>query len=162
MNNPPVALDSEAFRRACSKFATGITVATVIDDDGLPHGMTANSFTSVSCCPPLVLLCVDHRTTILPAFRSSIYFGINVLGEEQRPLSVRFAQKGRDRFDGIPWMPGQTGVPLLEDALACFECRLTQRLTAGDHDIFIGEVTAAVMREGRPLLFFNSGYCGLG
>lgn len=161
MNNPPVAVDSESFRRACSKFATGITVATVLDSDGVPHGMTANSFTSVSCDPPLVLLCIDHRTTILPAFRAGIHFGINVLGEEQRQLSVRFAQKGRDRFDGIPWTAGQTGVPLLEDALACFECRITQRVTAGDHDIFIGEVTATVLREGRPLLFFNSGYCGL-
>jgi flavin reductase (DIM6/NTAB) family NADH-FMN oxidoreductase RutF len=133
-------------------------VATVLGPDGSPHGMTANSFTSVSCDPPLVLFCVDHRTSILTSFRSMVHFGINVLSEEQRDLSMRFAQKGHDRFDQVPWIAGQTGVPLIEDALASFECRVTQRVTAGDHDIIIGEVLTARMREGRPLLFFNSNY----
>lgn len=161
MTKPSVSVDSESFRRACSKFATGVTVATVLDPGGSPHGMTANSFTSVSCDPPLVLLCVDHRTSILPSFRSSVHFGVNVLSEEQRNLSVRFAQKGQDRFDQVPWVAGQTGVPLIEDALASFECRVTDRVTAGDHDIIIGEVLAARIQEGRPLVFFNSGYGSL-
>jgi flavin reductase (DIM6/NTAB) family NADH-FMN oxidoreductase RutF len=161
MNNSPVAVDSESFRRACSKFATGITIATVLDGDGTPHGMTANSFTSVSCGPPLVLLCIDHRTSILPSFRSSIHFGINILGEEQREISIRFARKGHDRFDGVPWVAGRTGVPLLDDALACFECRITERVAAGDHDIFIGEVISTMIRDGRPLVFFDSGYGSL-
>jgi flavin reductase (DIM6/NTAB) family NADH-FMN oxidoreductase RutF len=161
MTNPPVSVDSDSFRRACAKFATGVTVATILAPDGSPHGMTANSFTSVSCDPPLVLLCVDHRTSILPSFRSSVHFGVNVLSEEQRELSMRFAQKGQNRFEQVPWKAGQTGVPLIEDALASFECRVTERVTAGDHDIIIGEVLMARIRDGRPLVFFNSAYGSL-
>lgn len=161
MITPPVSVDSDSFRRACAKFATGVTVATILSPEGSPHGMTANSFTSVSCDPPLVLLCVDHRTSILPSFRSSVHFGVNVLSEDQRDLSMRFAQKGQDRFEQVPWNAGQTGVPLIDDALASFECRVTERVTAGDHDIIIGEVLWARIREGRPLVFFNSAYGSL-
>ena len=161
MTNPSVSVDSNSFRRACAKFATGVTIATILAPDGTPHGMTANSFTSVSCDPPLVLLCVDHRTSILTSFRSNLHFGVNVLSEDQRDLSMRFAQKGQDRFDQLPWIAGKTGVPLIENALASFECRITERVTAGDHDIIIGEVLWARIREGRPLVFFNSAYGSL-
>jgi flavin reductase (DIM6/NTAB) family NADH-FMN oxidoreductase RutF len=152
------AVDPDTFRRACSKFATGIAIATVVGPDGVPHGMTINSFASVSCVPPLVLVCIDYRCNILPLFRASAYYGINILSDDQMDLSVRFAQKGQDRFDGIDWIPGDTAAPRLPGALAFLECCVTQTVEAGDHAVFIGEVVRAVCQNGTPLLFFNSNY----
>lgn len=159
---PELALDQETFRRTCSRFATGIAVATVIGTDGLPYGLTINSFTSVSCSPALVLICVDYRSSILPHFRSSAYYGINVLSEAQRNLSVRFSQRKQpDRFDDIDWVPGDSGVPLIKGCLAHMECSVNQTVEAGDHSVLIGEVTRAEFRDGKPLLYYASGYCQL-
>jgi flavin reductase (DIM6/NTAB) family NADH-FMN oxidoreductase RutF len=146
------------FRLACGRYSTGITVATVLDPHGEPHGITVNSFTSVSLAPPLVLICLDHRARILEHFRPGIHFGINVLNEFQREISEHFASSKRDRFNGIEWTPGGTGVPLLPRGLAFIECALHKRVLAGDHDIVIGEVLNARVEEGRPLIYFASGY----
>ena len=154
-------VDPASFRRACARFATGITVATVSGDDGRPYGITANSFTSVSCSPPLVLICVDHRSSALLHFRACSTFGINVLDETQRDHSVRFSQKQSDRFEDIAWRMSDTGVPLLDGVLAQIECWVRQSLDAGDHTIFIGEVFRAWHRDGEPLLYFGSEYRGL-
>jgi hypothetical protein len=108
-------IEKQQFRRICGKFASGITVATVCDVSGAPHGMTANSFTSVSITPPLVLICVDHRARILEHFRIGEHFGINILSASQRALSDKFAGSGYDRFEGITWRSGETGVPLFSD-----------------------------------------------
>ena len=94
-------LTSEEFRRACGRFATGITIATVSDAQGTPHGLTVNSFTSVSLDPPLVSICLGHAVSLIEIFRAATYFGINVLAENQRALSERFARRGEDRFEGI-------------------------------------------------------------
>lgn len=155
-------LDKKEFRRICGKFASGITVATLLDPSGAPHGMTANSFTSVSLTPPLVLVCVDHRARILEYFRASAHFGVNILGAEQRPISDRFAGSGYDRFEGVTWYAGQTGVPLLPDVLATIECARSNVVTAGDHDIVIGEVLHAHCQDGEPLVFYCSQYRSLG
>src|SRR3954453_11062642 len=136
-------IDAQAFRRTCAKFATGIAIATVRGRDGSPHGLTVNSFTSVSCCPPLVLICIDYRCNILSHFRASSWYGINVLSTEQQDISVRFAERLGDRFDGIDWSPGQTGVPLIAGCVATFECCVNQVVEAGDHAILIAEVAAA-------------------
>lgn len=120
--------------------------------------MTANSFTSVSLAPPLLLICVDHRSVLLESFRQSEHFGINILHHSQRSLSDRFAGRGYDRFEGVDSYPGQTGVPLLPDALATIECKRVEMVTAGDHDIVIGEVLHAACCEGEPLIFFGSQY----
>jgi flavin reductase (DIM6/NTAB) family NADH-FMN oxidoreductase RutF len=166
MSNEPTPvmskLDKQQFRRICGKFASGITVATLLDPAGAPHGMTANSFTSVSMTPPLVLVCVDHRARILEYFRASQHFGINILSANQRPISDRFAGSGYDRFEGVEWYPGQTGVPLLPDVLATIECSRTNVVTAGDHDIVIGEVLHANCQDGEPLVFYSSQYRSLG
>ena len=151
-------LNGEHFRRACGRFATGITVVTTLDHDGNPHGMTANSFTSVSLDPPLVLVCVDYRATILQTFRRAERFGINVLSEGQRDLSQTFARRGEDRFHGVEWQAGESGVPLLPGALAWLECVLVNAVDAGDHAILIARVERAECHEGRPLLFFASSY----
>ena len=155
------SVDPLSFRRACARFATGITVTTVRGPDGEPHGLTANSFTSVSLTPPLVLVCIDHSCNVLPMLRAATHYGINILREEQRPISSRFAQRGLDRFNGIPWRETSAGVPVLLGVIGFLECRLVQAVDAGDHCILIGEVIATEFSDGRPLLYYNSAYRGL-
>ena len=150
--------DPAQFRRACARFATGITVSTALAPDGTPHGFTANSFTSVSMEPPMVLICVDHRANVLRHFEQAAHFGVNILAESQEALSVRFAERGLDRFVGIEWRPGETGVPLLAGALARFECATRQTISAGDHTIILGEVMHAEWEVGAPLLYYASAY----
>jgi flavin reductase (DIM6/NTAB) family NADH-FMN oxidoreductase RutF len=155
---PVSTLDKQAFCRNCGKFATGITVVTVLDDAGGPHGMTANSFTSVSLEPPLVLVCVDHRARILKDLRTSKHFGINILEEHQKALSSHFARSAHDRFDGIEFLPGHTGVPLLPGMLSTMECEIRTLTEAGDHTIVVGEVIHATCHDGKPLIYFGSHY----
>ena len=149
---------TEEFRRACGRFATGVAIATVLDAQGVPHGLTVSSFTSVSLDPPLILICLGHAVTAIDAFRESKHFGINVLAEDQRDLSERFARKGFDRFDGLSWELGESGVPLIPGALAAMECAVEQRIASGDHDIFVGSMVRAEVREGKPLIYFGSEY----
>jgi flavin reductase (DIM6/NTAB) family NADH-FMN oxidoreductase RutF len=125
VQDPPV--DRQKFRHACGRFTTGITVTTVLGVDLMPHGITMNSFTSVSADPPMVLVCVDHRSRVLEHFRNSMHFGVNVLSEHQRDLSHRFSRNMPDRFESVGWYPGKTGVPLLHEVLATFECRMETR-----------------------------------
>ena len=150
---------SEEFRRACGRFATGVTIASALDAQGTPHGLTVSSFTSVSLAPPLVLICLGHEVSVIDIFRSSACFGINVLSEQQRDLSERFARKGHDRFNGLAWHRGEaTGVPLLPGVLAAIECSVRGRIPAGDHDIFLAEVVGARVADGEPLIHFASRY----
>ena len=155
-------MTSDEFRRACGRFATGVTIATVLDAQGLPHGLTVNSFSSVSLEPPLISICLGHAVTVIEAFRDSKYFGINVLGDDQQVLSDRFARKGHDRFDGLEWYRGSHGAPLLPGVLAAIECSQHRRVTAGDHDIFIGEMLTSEVGEGKPLIYFAGRYRRLG
>jgi flavin reductase (DIM6/NTAB) family NADH-FMN oxidoreductase RutF len=152
------AIEPDVFRKSCGRFATGIAVATVTGTDGKPYGLTVNSFTSVSCCPPLVLICVDYRCNILPHFRSSSHYAVNVLSENQRSVSVRFARRELDRFNGVEWRRGKLGVPVLVGCLALMECSVSQVIEAGDHAIFIGEVEHTEFCEGKPLLYYASAY----
>ncbi len=162
MSSEGLSVSADEFRGACGRFATGVTVATVLDDQGAPHGLTVSSFTSVSLDPPLVLICVGHAATVIDAFRAAKHFGINVLSAEQRDLSDRFARKGFDRFDGLPWERGVQGVPLLPGALAQIECATHQRFVSGDHDIFVGRMVGARVPGGDPLLYFAGGYRAIG
>jgi len=156
----PIA--SQEFRRVCGRFATGVTVVTVLDPRGRPHGLTVNSFASVSLAPPLVLFCVGRSVSVIDAFRAAEFFGINVLAAGQRELSERFARKGLDRFAGVPWHRGKTGAPLLEGALATLECAVSQRTPSGDHEILVGHVLHTRVADGSPLVFYASGYRTLG
>ena len=151
-------LDQDIFRKTCGRFATGIAVATVTAQDGTPFGLTVNSFTSVSAVPPLVLICIDYRSTVLTHFRSSAWYGVNVLADHQQDLSVRFSQRIPDRFEGLAWSQGASGVPVIEGCLASLECSVVQTVEAGDHAIFIAEVIRAQCREGKPLVYFGSEY----
>jgi flavin reductase (DIM6/NTAB) family NADH-FMN oxidoreductase RutF len=151
-------LDPALYRRACGRFATGITVVTVRDHDGRPHGMTVNSFSSVSLDPPLVLVSIDLRNAILQHFSPDSSFAINILAQEQEDISRRFSGGKDDRFAGIHWHSGLGGAPLLEGVLGQLECRTAHQFPAGDHTVLIGEVLAARYAEGEPLLYFSSAY----
>src|SRR4030095_12994904 len=106
-------MDTLELRRAFGCFVTGVTVVTAIDGDGGPRGFTANSFTSVARYPPLVLVGIARTAGSYPLFSTTSQFAINILSEEQRPISSRFASKEADKFAGVAWQPGQTGSPLI-------------------------------------------------
>ena len=153
-----MTVTSDEFRRACGRFATGVTIATVLDGEGIPHGLTVSSFTSVSLEPPLILICLGRLVTVIEMFRSARYFGINILAASQQHISDRFARKGHDRFGGLKWEPGEFGVPLIPGAIVGIECAAHQKFTAGDHDILVGEMMRARFKEGEPLVHFASRY----
>lgn len=144
----------DEFRAALGQFATGVTIVTARDADGRLVGLTANSFNSVSLSPPLVLWSLARQSTSMPGFLSAQHYAINVLAADQRPLAERFARKGIDRFDGTPWRAGLTGAPVIDGAVAVFECTHTGQHDAGDHVIFVGQVQHCRRRIGvRPLVF---------
>lgn len=146
------------FRRACGCFATGVAVATVADREGRPHGLTVNSFTSVSLEPPLVLFCIDKQAGVYQAFMDASHYGINILSAGQQVLSDRFAFHPDDRFEGVGWRPDACGRPRLEGGLAWLGCRVEARWDAGDHTVLLGRVETAEAGEGAPLLYVRSRY----
>ena len=144
-------------RRVLGTFATGVTVVTC-RIGARTHGITVNSFTSLSLNPPLVLICIDRNTIAYTMIPESGFFTINVLNEDQRQLCDYFAKRlapdPSDEFAGIPHHITESGALLVDGALASIECRLTERFPGGDHEIFIGEVlTAAILSDGAPLIF---------
>ena len=158
-----MTLDPDSFRSVLGRFASGITVITSIDADGRDVGMTASAFSSVSLNPPLVQVCVDRTASMFEALLKAERFGVNVLADEQEALSRRFAAvESSHRFEGIGYTRGDSGVVLLEDALAHLECRIASRIEAGDHMIFLGEVDHATARDAKPLLYYRGGYAQLG
>lgn len=159
-------LNHSEFRKAMGAFATGVTIITV-DLEGEVHGMTANAFTSVSLDPMLVLVCVDHTTRTHAHLHAKKRFGINVLCEDQRPISEYYARPERthehaEAEAGARFERTQHGTPVLHGALAYLECRLQSAQEAGDHTIFIAEVEDVVLQDGDPLLFFRGKYRRVG
>lgn len=146
-------ISPDIFKAALGRFATGVTIVTTLDAHGHPAGLTANSFNSVSMAPPLVLWSLAEQSGSMPAFAQCTHFAIHVLGSHQRDLANRFASKV-DRWADLPHTPGQGGVPLLDGAVAVFECRSRSRHVEGDHTIFVGEVLQCTHRaDVRPLLY---------
>ena len=154
--------DSKTFRQCLGKFATGVTVVTCCDDNGNPYGITANSFSSVSLEPPLVLWNIAKVSNSLQAYLDAEHFVINVLTEDQQQLSSHFARTDHTLFRGIEYSPAENGAPLLPDTLATFECRTHKIHDCGDHYIIVGEVTGFASWDGDPLLFFGGGYRKIG
>jgi flavin reductase (DIM6/NTAB) family NADH-FMN oxidoreductase RutF len=138
-----------------------VAVLTTPAADATPHGLTVNSFSSLSLNPPLVMVAIDRACSFLNIFELSGYYAVNILREDQLYLSIRFAELPEGRFTGVAWHPGVTGSPVLEGALSVIECRTIQVLDAGDHRMFIGEAIEVNTGEGRPLVFFGSGYAEL-
>jgi flavin reductase (DIM6/NTAB) family NADH-FMN oxidoreductase RutF len=152
------AFDLRDFRGALGQFATGVTVVTTLGVDGRKVGMTANSFTSVSMEPPLVLWCPSKRAPSLADFEESTHFAINILASDQHVLSRQFATPSTDKFAGAETSEGIAGIPLLDGALATFQCRTVSRHDAGDHVIYVGEVEKYENAGGEPLLFHSGRY----
>jgi len=139
------------------KFATGVTVVTTVDAQGLPVGMTVSSFNSVSLHPALVLWSLGCSTGSFPAFAQASHYAIHVLASHHKDLALQFAQRGVDRFAGVAWQPNAQGVPLLDDALATFECRARSQYPEGDHLIMVGEVLACRHADNANPLLYHSG-----
>lgn len=154
-------IDPDEYRAVLGRFASGITIVTARDDHGRDHGMTVSAFCSVSLVPPLVLACIDRATDMFGILPTSTHFGVSILEETQEALSRRFAELPSGRFDGIGYTRAESGVILLDDALAHLECRRVERHDAGDHAIYIGEVEWASCRQDRPLLHYRGGYAQL-
>jgi flavin reductase (DIM6/NTAB) family NADH-FMN oxidoreductase RutF len=153
-----MAIDPRELRNVFGAFATGVTVITTTDTSGKPFGLTANSYTSLSLDPPLVLVCVDKKVDCYACFEQSKVFVINFLAEDQAQLSTRFATKGIEKFEGVPTRAGSLGAPLLEGAIGYIECKLVSGYEGGDHTIYVGEVQTASASGDRPLLFFKGKY----
>jgi flavin reductase (DIM6/NTAB) family NADH-FMN oxidoreductase RutF len=153
-----VAFDPQLQRRIFGRFATGVTVVTTLRGDQ-PHGMTANAVTSLSLDPPLVLVAVDRRAGMHAALHEGQCFALNILNDTHEPVSRRFAMSGPKDFGDLAVITAVTGAPILADALGWVDCRITQVLPGGDHDIFIGEIMAGGHNEeGRPLLYYSGKY----
>lgn len=151
--------DPRTLRDALGCFATGVTVVTCLDEQGDPVGLTANSFTSVSLDPPLLLVCVGRATASASALTRANHFAVNVLQTGQQPASIRFATKDQDRFGTTPWSPGEFGPPVLRDSLGVFECAAHAVHEGGDHHIVVGEVLRASFDPTLdPLLYFRGRY----
>ena len=144
--------DARALRDAFGAFLTGVTVVTTIDDAGAPIGFTANSFTSVSLDPPLLLVCLAKTSRNYATLTAAKGFGVNILSEDQKDVSNTFARPVEDRFAAVDWRMGPHGSPVFADVAAWFDCATHDVVDAGDHVILIGRV------EG----FDNSGKTGLG
>jgi flavin reductase (DIM6/NTAB) family NADH-FMN oxidoreductase RutF len=155
------AVDPVALRRALGTFVTGVTVITTHDAEGLPRGMTANSFTSVSLDPPLLLVCVGRGAHSFAAFNASSSFAVNLLHEGQTDVSNLFASKAANKFDTISYDRVHTGSPILTDCLSWFDCTVHRRVDAGDHVVLIGEVQAFGTSPSAPLGFCRGRYANI-
>lgn len=155
----PLAIDSYEFRRTMGRFATGVTVVTMLGDDGEPYGITVNSFMSLSLRPPLIAVSIDKSAGAHGTLLSSERFGVSVLTAEQSLLSDHFA--GRPvAIAGDPYT-SFAGFPVIEGAMGTLVSLIRRTVDVGDHTLFIGEVEAIERRDDQPLIFFGGQYRAL-
>ena len=151
--------DPRTLRDALGCFATGVTVVTCFDAEQRPFGLTANSFTSVSLDPPLLLVCVHKLAACAAPLTATRYFAVNVLQTGQQPASIRFSTRDEDRFGNSDWSPGEYGAPVLGDSLSVFECERYAVHDGGDHHLLVGQVLKASFDPTLdPLLYFRGRY----
>jgi flavin reductase (DIM6/NTAB) family NADH-FMN oxidoreductase RutF len=159
-------ISPESFRQASGLWATGVSIVTTTDPDGVPFGLTMNSVTSLSLEPPLYLANVDNGSDTLGPMLASRMFCINVLADDQQDLSNKFARKDDDKFADVSYIVGATGAPRLAGVLLSIDCRITAVHEGGDHKIVIGEVTEIITTNAddtrKPLLYYSGRYAGLG
>lgn len=157
MNSIPSDIDPSDFRDVCGRYATGVTVVTVLDREGCPFGVTANSFSSVSLDPPLVQFSLDRGASVFPVFEATDAFVINVLARDQQTLSSQFS-KTSDSFDAVTHVAWSSGAPILDGCLANIECAKYAVYDGGDHVIILGRVRRLACNTGEPLLFYRGDY----
>ena len=151
--------DPRAFRDTLGQFCSGVVIATGCQN-ARPAGLAAQSFSSLSVDPPLVLICPAKISSSWPKIRASGAFCINILGDDQKRVCDVFAQSGIDKFAEFNWRLGVSGSPIIEEVLAYVDCELDREYEAGDHTIAVGRVVEArILDPSRePLLFFRGGY----
>jgi flavin reductase (DIM6/NTAB) family NADH-FMN oxidoreductase RutF len=149
---------ADDFRKVLGHFASGVTIITTCDADARPTGLTASAFSSVSLDPPLVLICVDHKSQSHPHIKDRGCFAVNILGIDQQALSRKFASSRLDKFEGVPHVISELKLPLIDGAIAQLECRTVSVHVEGDHTIFVGRVERAHVASGEPLLYFRGQY----
>ncbi|OZV77425.1 flavin reductase [Micromonospora echinospora] len=157
---PTTTVDPDRFRGLLRHQAAAVTVITAAGQP--PVGFTATSFTSVSLHPPLVSFCIAHNTSSWPVIARADHIAVHLLTRNQDDIARTFATSGIDRFAGhARWSTGPHGVPVLPDALAWLVCRVTDRITAGDHAIVLAEPVAGEHNDGEPLIYHRGRYAGL-
>jgi flavin reductase (DIM6/NTAB) family NADH-FMN oxidoreductase RutF len=158
--------DAELFKQSARRFASGVTVVTT-EADGMVYGLTVSAFSTVSIDPLLVMVCIRTGNRLTDMVVSSERFAVNILGEQQRPVSQYFASPGREPLSaavGFPYIAtsvDQSGAPVVDGSLAYFDCRVQEVLEAGDHTLFIGEVVGAGSTDGLPLVYYDGNYRGV-
>jgi flavin reductase (DIM6/NTAB) family NADH-FMN oxidoreductase RutF len=163
MLTPAILLaDQREIRKAFGGFVTGVTVVTALDSLGIPRGLTANSFTSVSLNPPFVLVCIDEKATSHPVFKAAQAFGVSILGAAQRATSGLFASKATDKFERTQTFKSETGTPLLQGAVSWFDCTTHSVTEVGDHLVVVGRVVAFGHDSGTPLAYCRGNYIDFG
>ena len=158
-----MGIDSDLYRAVVGSFPTGVTIITTVAADGSPRGLTSNAVCAVSLEPPLVLFCLNKKSTSLPCVLESKSFVVNFLAAGRGDLATKFASPVADRFAGLSWAPSAIakGAPILvDDVIAHAECTLSQSLDAGDHVVLIGHVEAGNSTGGSPLMYFRRTYAG--
>lgn len=155
-------IDPLALRDVLGQFATGVTIITTLGDNGAPVGLAANSFSSVSLDPPLILWSLALKAPSLSAFRTHPSFAINILCDQSKDLALNFSRPSDDKFAGVDWQPGLNGVPVLQQASAVLECETVDRIPAGDHEIYLGRVCRISKDEKTPLLFYKGQFARIG
>jgi flavin reductase (DIM6/NTAB) family NADH-FMN oxidoreductase RutF len=153
--------DTAYFRAALSQFATGITIVVTRGPDNGLHGLTVNSFNSVSLDPPLVLWSLANTARSMPAFRQASHFIVNVLAAQQLELALRFSRHAGDRFAGLDYKHSAAGLPILPGVAAWFECRARSRYQEGDHVIFVGQVEHCHVNPTKPLGFHGGQFIAI-
>ncbi len=158
MTAPLPPLDPRALRDAFGCFMTGVTVVTMIDAEGTPLGFTANSFSSVSMDPPLLLVSIAKKSSNIAAFEGARGFAVNILAEGQKDISATFARPVADRFADVYWRRGPVGAPLIAGVSAWFDCRMEQVVEAGDHAILIGRIGGFDATPAPGLGYYRGAY----
>lgn len=145
-------------RNLLGQFATGVTIMTTRGQQGRNVGMTANSFSSLSLDPPLILWSISKTAPSYTDFVKCQHFAVHMLAQEHHQLSSHFARGAEDKFAGMAYQMVEQGIPVLEDTLATLICRNVQQYEGGDHTILIGEIEYYQQVAREPLLFFAGRY----
>jgi flavin-dependent trigonelline monooxygenase, reductase component len=150
--------DQKEYRSALASFATGVTVVTTTDETGAGHGLTVNSFTSVSLDPPLVLWCLGNKSDSYELFSKTDHYAVNILAAGETDFAMRFAGKGDQQLAAGEFEILKTGAPALPQAIATFDCKVVQRVEAGDHLILIGQTQGFVTRPDSGMTYFRGAF----
>ena len=155
------AIDGTELRRCLGTFVTGVTVMTTLGADGRPEGITANSFSSLSLDPPLIVWSLRLESGSFHTFKNATRFAVNILAHDQVSISNRFAAKGVKSFADVQHTLGLGGIPLIDGCTSYLECSLEATYPGGDHELFVARVDRILMNDRPPLAYGNGGYLGV-